>query len=195
MHSFLRPACESGFCSHIPHQPGLVRRQPSPGMTWIHFKSAVTHPGLAPGLSTHLPWCCQPHGPSAVGTAGCGYLPALPLHPPYHTAHSSRAMAARSLPCASSAWYKLPEPQPGSNCWPRNGKVRYRQRQPQSTPQAPAPSCQQPGSPLPAPMPRGPRGNTCPGHPPSPRCKSPGKAAQWPEPATGITPRPGTLYH
>lgn len=46
--------CER-LCSHIPQRPRPVQLQPSLGMTWIHFKSAVIHPGLAPGLSAHLP--------------------------------------------------------------------------------------------------------------------------------------------
>lgn len=52
-----------------------------------------------------------------------------------------------------------------------------------------------PRSPLLASMPHGPTGNTCPGHPTSPPCKSPGKLAQQPGPATSITPHPRTSYH
>lgn len=97
------PGVRERLCSHIPHRPGLVQRQPSPGMTWIHFKSAVTHPGLAPGLSAHLLCCCRPHGPSPTGMARCWGLPELPPCPPYRAAHSARAVTACSPHCAPLA--------------------------------------------------------------------------------------------
>lgn len=118
-------------------------------MTWIHFKSAVTHPGLTPGLSTHLPQRCWPHGPSPAGTATCwgasspssshcpqcrghGCLLSAPCqlgavtHGPSQAFPSSRQGGSGSRgnapveALAHPALRQLPVPQPGSSPWSRN---------------------------------------------------------------------------
>lgn len=190
-------------------------------MTWIHFKSAVTHPGLAPGLSTRLPRRCRPLGPSPAGTVGCQGSPALPPRPPYCAARGARAVA-RSPHHASSAR----SPTGPRRLFPAADEVALgagamlpRQHR-HTQPRAGSPCCSLgpglgPGtgdglvpattapehttgssSLLPAAWitTASPRGNTCPGHPTSPQGKSPGKLARQPGPAAGITPRPGTSY-
>lgn len=159
------PGVRERLCSRIPYRPGLVQRQPSPGMTWIHFKSAVTHPGLAPGLSTHLPRCCLPRSPSPAGTAGCWGSQTLSPCPPYCAAHSARASAVHSPYCASLAW-SLMGP---CRLFPAADEVvlESRSNAPTAVPAQPAPRW------LPMPQPGSGHSSSA-----SPRCKSHGRAQE-----------------
>lgn len=93
--------CER-LCIHIPQRPRPVQRQPSLGMTWIHFKSAVIHPGLAPGLPAHLPVVLLAPQPLScghswvLGLPGAACSPSLPCCP-----------WSQALPAPSPRWSVL----------------------------------------------------------------------------------------
>lgn len=91
--------CER-LCSHIPQRPRPVQRQPSLGMTWIHFKLAVIHPGLAPGLSAHLPEVLPAPRPLSCGHSWVLGLPGAACSPSLPCCPWSQALPAPSLHCA-----------------------------------------------------------------------------------------------
>lgn len=87
------------LCSHIPQRPRPVQRQPSLGMTWIHFKLAVIHPGLAPGLSAHLPVVLAALRPLSCGHSCVLGLPGAACLPSLSCCPWSQALPAPSAHC------------------------------------------------------------------------------------------------
>lgn len=90
------------LCSHIPQRPRPVQRQPSLGMTWIHFKLAVIHPGLAPGLSAHLPVVLL-----ALQPLSCGHSCVLGLPGAAYSPSLSCCPWSQALPAPSPHWAAL----------------------------------------------------------------------------------------
>lgn len=162
--------CER-LCSHIPQRPRPVQRQPSLGMTWIHFKLAVIHPGLAPGLSAYLPAVLPAPRPLSCGHSRVLGLPGAACSPALSFCPWSRlclltlrtvlswhsqpwALTGLSSSRQGGSWEQeqcshsspgTPTPAPALHvtAWVQalgqeQGMVRRLQRQPLSTPWAPA---------------------------------------------------------
>lgn len=154
-------------------------------MTWIHFKSAVTHPGLAPSLSTAPLPRAQP-GARASGTPWhC--LPALLIALPMVHGHGQLLPALCQLSTLTHG--------PSRTFPSRRGSSGRGAMLPRSTPWALLQPSHQPGWPLLAACHIA-TWETSLGHPPPARgqenpAQRQGQAA---ETQHSVTPRPGALH-